>query len=76
MPQFDILSFIVQVVYLSLAFVSFYLIAEFYFLVKVSQAIKARKKAILLSSKLLSSKGKSNHNAINNLVFKTILNIS
>lgn len=76
MPQFDILSFIVQVVYLSLAFISFYLIAEFYFLVKVSQAIKARKKAILLSSKLLSSKGKSNHNAINNFVFKTVLNIS
>ena len=50
----------------------FYLIAEYYFLVKVSQAVKARKKAILLSSKLLAAKNKQNQNAINNIVFKHI----
>jgi hypothetical protein len=72
MPQFDILSFFVQVIYVSAAFMFFYLIAEYYFLVKVSQAVKARKKAILLSSKLLAAKNKQNQNAINNIVFKHI----
>lgn len=72
MPQFDILSFFVQVIYLSAAFIFFYLAAEFFFLVKVSQAIKARKKAILLANKLLSAKSKQNQKAINDLIFKSL----
>lgn len=70
MPQFDLFSFFVQIYYVTLSFLIFYLCAEFYLLVKVSQTLKARKKSIELATKLLAAKNKRSEKELYNLVIK------
>lgn len=46
MPQFDIVSFFVQIWYVTIGFLVAYLGYQFYILRKVSEVVKARKKML------------------------------
>jgi len=59
MPQFDLFSFFVQIVYVSMAFATFYLLTEYYYLVRISQVIKARRKSIELSLEIAAKERES-----------------
>jgi F0F1-type ATP synthase membrane subunit b/b' len=72
MPQFDLFSFFVQIVYVSMAFATFYLLNEYLLLVRLSRVLKARRKSIELSAQLMARE-RENRKVLYNTVIKLAL---
>jgi|688.fasta_scaffold753533_2 hypothetical protein len=72
MPQFDLFSFFVQIVYVSMAFATFYLLNEYFLLVRLSRVLKARRKSLELATQLMANE-RNSRKALYNVVIKLAL---
>lgn len=69
MPQFDILSFFVQILTVSAGFLFAYFMYLYFVLTKISEVIKARKK-LLAHIKLLQQKNPNSRKRLYSAVIK------
>lgn len=69
MPQFDILSFFVQILYVSAGFLFAYFMYLYFVLTRISEVIKARKK-LLAHIKLLQQKNPNSWKRLYSAIIK------
>ena len=68
MPQFDILSFFVQIIYVTIGFVTAYLGYQFFLLRGIAEVMKARKKLVSFTSLMQGKSSNSWKNLYSSII--------